>query len=231
MAMNANTFTPETYEAPRMGTIDTTIAIVKVGTDGKTYNVHKALLCASSENFAAALNGPFKEGRENTIVLDDMEGKSFRRYLDWLYRGRFFNSNLEVVVDLHIFADRYLIPQLKRATVDMMIEDPSQVPRYRTVARAFRELPESSPMCDLIVQRYLSIFKLACDKNNNDQDRKDLPTAFLLKLFLGYAKQKGEKNNSYEWQEDPCKWHEHKTEKDSEACKKKRAVRKAKGVR
>lgn len=73
--------------------IDPAITRVTVGSLKVVFNIYKTLLCASSVNFAAALNGQFKEARGNVLPLDDVDVAVFRMYVDWLYKGDLPNDD------------------------------------------------------------------------------------------------------------------------------------------
>jgi hypothetical protein len=63
---------------------------IKIGPTA--YDVSKTLLCSHSPYFAGMLNGKFKEGQEQSVVLEEIKGvvlnQSFRLFLQWLYLGR-----------------------------------------------------------------------------------------------------------------------------------------------
>jgi hypothetical protein len=58
-----------------------------VGPEEYRFDVHKALLCESSNFFQAALNGNFKE-REGKVRLPDQETRTFKFFVHWLYTGK-----------------------------------------------------------------------------------------------------------------------------------------------
>lgn len=111
-----------------------------------------------------------------------------RKFLNWLYRGKLDDKHHGTLLTQYILGDRYLIPQLKHAATGAIVGGRT-IPTYATVTRAFQELPESSPMCELMAQKYVEFF----DPEDDDvvegeiAARKDLPQAYLLKLFIGYA--------------------------------------------
>jgi poly(rC)-binding protein 2/3/4 len=71
----------------------TSVATVIVGeADHKTrpqtkYIVHKELLAQTSPFFAAALNGTFAEGLDQTVRLPEEKPETFEWFLQWLYTG------------------------------------------------------------------------------------------------------------------------------------------------
>ncbi|KAB8217300.1 hypothetical protein BDV33DRAFT_177475 [Aspergillus novoparasiticus] len=65
---------------------------VRIEIGSTTYDVSKALICKHSPYFAAMFDGNFKEGEEQSAVLEEVEGvvsnRSFQLLLQWLYLGR-----------------------------------------------------------------------------------------------------------------------------------------------
>ena len=59
-----------------------------VGPDRKKLIVHKKLLCDSSDYFAAAFEGNFKEASEGVIEMIDDDVEAVGCFLEYLYRGR-----------------------------------------------------------------------------------------------------------------------------------------------
>ncbi|KAK4497153.1 hypothetical protein PRZ48_011603 [Zasmidium cellare] len=51
------------------------------------YIIHKELLTAASPFFAAALNGTFAEGLDQTVRLPEEKPESFEWFIQWLYTG------------------------------------------------------------------------------------------------------------------------------------------------
>lgn len=63
------------------------LVTVLVGPEKHRFDVHRALVCASSDFFQAALNGGFKE-QGGEINLPDQETKTFKFFVHWLYTGK-----------------------------------------------------------------------------------------------------------------------------------------------
>ncbi|KAI9656608.1 MAG: hypothetical protein M1821_004815 [Bathelium mastoideum] len=66
------------------GPLSDTLIRVSIA-NGKTFMVHKDLLSYYSWNFYAALDGRFSEGVEGKLDLNDVDERTFRTFLDWLY--------------------------------------------------------------------------------------------------------------------------------------------------
>ncbi|KAF2092340.1 hypothetical protein K490DRAFT_32397, partial [Saccharata proteae CBS 121410] len=62
----------------------------------RIFTVHKSTLCAASPFFRKALNGNWKESRENSIPLSDEDPKLSKVYVHWAYFGA-------ICVDSHIW--------------------------------------------------------------------------------------------------------------------------------
>ena len=63
------------------------IVSVLVGPNAEHFNVHKGILCESSDFFKAALNGNFKENN-GTVKLPEQKVEIFKYFIHWLYAGR-----------------------------------------------------------------------------------------------------------------------------------------------
>ena len=106
-----------------------------------------------------------------------MTRKTFDAFVDWLYlrnlpgqksedelpdtgkdgeeHESFLNSH--EITELHVFADRYDIPDLQRYTIDMMFtyfRDGGKIPTAKTIKMAFESLPDTSLLRKLLVHRY-----------------------------------------------------------------------------
>ena len=161
---------------------------MNVGENSKLYGVHKDLLCACSSNFAAALNGNFKEGKTQSIAVPDVSEHIFEAFLDWLYgRSTICELKRSQLIDTFVFADAYLIPQLKRAVTDEWIDYWGNfAPHYEHVIQAFTTLPASSALCRLLLDLNLEHFETRDDQNENTRQlRNQLPQEFLLQMYVG----------------------------------------------
>ena len=203
--------------------------MVKVGPNEKEYRVHHALLCASSTNFAAALNGGFQEGREKIITLADTSEQLFEHYVDWLYgQDRIYGDELtdELSIKLYIFADRYVIPQFKTPIIDWYIDSGPGVLDYELVIQAFTELPETSGLCRLIAEHFLEYYDPSNDAKNDKQLKlKQLPHSFLPQMYLRSNEKMQTILFGKKWKEYSkrrCEYHEHPSLAHRTACEKSR---------
>lgn len=61
--------------------------IVLVGSEKKTFVVHKNIVCQSSRFFRAATTGQWKKATKKTVPLPDIKPEIFGAYVGWLYTG------------------------------------------------------------------------------------------------------------------------------------------------
>lgn len=64
------------------------LVTVLVGSQETRFDLHRGLLCASSDFFRAAITGDFKERDQNKIKLPKQDVKIFKFFVRWLYTGR-----------------------------------------------------------------------------------------------------------------------------------------------
>lgn len=99
------------------------IVVVNVGKDKIPSSLHKSLLCASSEFFEKAFTGQFKEAKEKAMHFEDVNIHVFECFVEWLYYGTITvvgkkDMQLDLLVDVYIFADRVLCAGLKNSVMD-----------------------------------------------------------------------------------------------------------------
>lgn len=119
---------PSTPKPPPSSSLyDTTIYIL-IGPTHTKYGIHKALLCARSSFFRAALTGRFKEAREGTVTLEDEDPETFSRFNTWLYTGSCMNDDagkvlaMRPALQLWLFAEKRLVPGLQNTVIDQLIQ-------------------------------------------------------------------------------------------------------------
>jgi hypothetical protein len=98
------------------------------GTDQKSFLVHEGLLRYYSGYFEAALGGSFAEATSRIVKLDEEEVWIFKRFVFWLYTGKYTppddaNDDYEAICKLWILGDRRQIPLLANAMVDMLRDE------------------------------------------------------------------------------------------------------------
>ncbi|OCK86815.1 uncharacterized protein K441DRAFT_649705, partial [Cenococcum geophilum 1.58] len=150
---------------PRPSSATHTIVTIEVGQEKKAHYIHEDLLAHCSGYFRAVFTGSFKEAEEKQLHLEDVTGETFDVFVDWLYQrnlpgqkeshyaedkdGEEHGSFLDQheIIKIHIFADRYDIPDLQRDTIDTMFayfKHTGKIPTAETIKMAFESLPDKS---------------------------------------------------------------------------------------
>lgn len=218
---------------------------MKVGPDEVPFGVHKDLLCQYSTFFRNALNGGFKESKENTVKLPDETPAMFRIIVDWLYYQRLPESSPEYVktvaeldvephamggledewdelamlIRVYIFAEKYHMGQLKCEVLLRQELNDHGCHAYETVIKAYKELPENSKLLDEMATIYATSFVPSDDSLKEATLRKALPRDFLVRVMII----SGKIRNSTEYKPVTLlQCHEHCTEVDREYCEAKR---------
>lgn len=218
---------------------------MKVGPDEVPFGVHKDLLCQYSTFFRNALNGGFKESKENTVKLPTETPAMFRIIVDWLYYQRLPKSRPEYVktvaeldvephamgwledewtetamlIRVYIFAEKYHMGQLKcEVLLRQELDDPGYN-AYETVIKAYKELPENSKLLDEMAAGYATSFVPSHDSLEEATLRKAPPNDFLVRVMI----MSGKIRNSTEYKPVTLlHCHEHCAEGDREYCEAKR---------
>ena len=97
---------------------------VENGNTSKDHYIHRALLQKKSPYFAALPN--FKEGKDNHLVLKDINGEAFQHIVQWLYTGQ-FSHNLTnhgnhgtPIILTYAAADRLMMLKCKNMAIDKL---------------------------------------------------------------------------------------------------------------
>ncbi|KAJ4378442.1 hypothetical protein N0V86_006145 [Didymella sp. IMI 355093] len=161
---------------PRISARDAKLATVIVGSDEVSFTVHEQLLTFYSPFFRAALKGGFAEATRGEVRLKDVNEETFELFVHWLYHQRFPNKTDDpeflklwyhldsttvdagALVDLHVFAEEYDVPNLKRQSIDSLFEqlnDEDQgLPSTKAIRYAFDSLDHDSSLCRLLVDAH-----------------------------------------------------------------------------
>ncbi|KAK5707674.1 hypothetical protein LTR97_000212 [Elasticomyces elasticus] len=89
------------------------------------WDVHKVIVCAQSPVLAKACEGSFKEAEEGLITLHEEDPSVVEAMLQFIYTLNFDDSCFDIAetsgivftVNVHIAADKYDIPTLRKLTV------------------------------------------------------------------------------------------------------------------
>ncbi|CAN9398345.1 unnamed protein product [Alternaria alternata] len=171
--------------------------VVKVGPDGKEYNLHTVLLMHHSGYFRGALSGAFKETDDGVVSLLDVDTDAFEVFVDWAYQGTLredleyirhsYKSGLATACRAYVLADRLLAPSLKSALIDAYFDKDIHnldrwYPNCRRVIHAYEHLAENDPSLRL----YVDLWAISNIVDKMDAYDKvlipDLPHAFLVHL-------------------------------------------------
>lgn len=151
-----------TYKPPRY--LYNQFVHVKVGTDKKTFIIHKGLLCQKSAYFNAALNGSFEEALAGEIDLPEEEPEIFEIVYHWLYSdkltetedGRDVTCSSDTLIDLYIFGEKYAMPSLCNKAIDGIISEYEHHHRINvySITHAYKNTPKLSLLRKVLVNIY-----------------------------------------------------------------------------
>ena len=120
--------------------------------------MHKTLLCDTSSFFNAALNGKFRESRDQAIEMIEDDAEVFTHFQYWAYTGAIEPKGREqmswrTLIGIYIFAEARCIPALQNTVMDVLIirhEDSPRAPieEYRYL---YENTAEKSPARRFIV--------------------------------------------------------------------------------
>ena len=188
--------------------------------------------------FRAAFTGSFKEAEEKQLHLEDVTEKTFDFFVDWLYQRNFPGQNelsyAEVkdgeehesflnqyeITEVHIFADRYDIPDLQRDTIDTMFtyfKYTKKIPTAETIKMAFESLPDTSLLCKLLVHQY-------CESKSDVTSEDELlwTHEILHAVLAGYRYIFQSKEISVDF--DLCDYHDHANKREKIECQEVREI-------
>jgi len=126
-------------------------------------------------------------------------------------------------LDLHIFADKYDVPQLRLETMRVLqrgYSETDEIPAYSTIIKAFENLPETSPLCRWLTD--ISGYYRSFHEDGEEEMalHSELPKAFLVGALLIrsrlYQGDDEDDNLDQFW----CKYHEHDSKEQGKACDK-----------
>ncbi|KAK5074457.1 Structural maintenance of chromosomes protein 1 [Exophiala xenobiotica] len=87
--------------------------------DSHDHYVHRTLLEKKSPYFAAL--APFKEGRDNHVMLKEVDNDAFEHIVHWLYTDRFspsFQDWQYTIIKTYAAADHLMMPRCKNMVLD-----------------------------------------------------------------------------------------------------------------
>ncbi|KAF1967552.1 hypothetical protein BU23DRAFT_573037 [Bimuria novae-zelandiae CBS 107.79] len=155
--------------------------LVKVGPDLKEYHIHKDLLIRNSGFFRGALtNKVFQSAQEGIVELIDIDPDVFNGFAYWIYRGPVFP---EWKTWKEMFPS-YGENQKKQDSYNTKIVRYRNAPWYEAVIHAWDNLPENSPMLELLVDSHCRWWRGRDLKQGETQENIDaLPSNFLYRAM------------------------------------------------
>ncbi|EUC44234.1 hypothetical protein COCMIDRAFT_27387 [Bipolaris oryzae ATCC 44560] len=225
--------------------------VINVGSEKVRYDVHKTLLTHHSEYFSRALGGSWKEAEENSIILNDIEPKTFEVFVHWLYTQKIateeeVNRMLEtypsdehdddpyitVLTKAVVFGDRFMTPNFRKAvqnyTVDCIFGcDEIRDPTFLYASKyAFENLPEEHKLRSFFIDvhcRFMENAKSYMDDIVTGWFRENLPRTFLVGLIDAYSYMLATRSGLGGIHYiNCCRYHEHTDDLDLNKCKRER---------
>ncbi len=150
---------------------------VKVGVkelDGRTFGIHKDLVCAKSPFFRAAFNGQWKESKEGAVELPEDDPDAFELWVNWIYKHTLPCSDdqpgvprypklmiqLVTMTKAYTLGDKIGDTDFADAVMDAIThtvtEDEGMLDRIiETMEFVYKITPESSPLREFLVELYV----------------------------------------------------------------------------
>lgn len=117
-----------------------------------------------------------------------------------------------------MFADRYDVPSLRRAIVDMYWAHWAHEAKLAAAATilALRNLPYESALCRLLVDLHIERFKPITDELCGSEVllRQEMPAEFLLEVLTGLTDLDYKAENPKKVIKNLCAYHEHPQDED-----------------
>ena len=173
--------------------LDTSTVQVIVGQEKKVFAMHKGVLCSIAPFFRAAFEGQFVEGTEQVLRLPEDDPTLFRYFQLWAYTKHIMEDGealdtvkYEVLIDLHIFGDKYGIPDLQNAAIDVLISKADATKVYPTSLfdHVYRNTASDSGLRELCVDWTLWSLDHTVMFEGSKRDR--FPKDFLVDVTLAY---------------------------------------------
>jgi hypothetical protein len=165
---------------------------IVVGTD--VFYMHRGLLCFYSGYFNNLLNGSFKEGGSNTHTLSDVSSATFTMFYNWMYTGRVVGCdqavdadlNFEDILNVYIFADFHMIPQLKNKTLELFWLHGTKY--WEVDVKLSSEIYDLTSESDPLRRLHIDIIVETCGLDDWHEDQECMPKEVIVDLFDSYRK-------------------------------------------
>ena len=151
------------------------------------------MLCNVAPFFRAAFEGQFVEGIEQVLRLPEDDPTLFRHFQLWVYTKRILEDGealdtvkYKLLINLHIFGDKYWIPDLQDAAIDVLIDIAIATTKYPTglFDHVYRNTASNSRLRELCVDWTLWRLDHTVIFAGSERDR--FPKEFLVDLALAH---------------------------------------------
>lgn len=225
MAPKTEESTDHIFKKPRV-TRESLGAVVqvKVGPE-KTFVNHKGILCRSAAYFKAALEGEFKESKDEVLELPEDDPVVFSHFELWLYTGNILESHesvedigWDILTKIYLFGDARGIPELQNEAIDLYIDKNHAIHEIATNQLNFiyENTLENSPLRKLLVDIMTFRTNLSHPQWFREQVKSDYPKQFLLDLVKSlYEKGAGTKSKVIDFRAVRSNYHVHDSGKES----------------
>ncbi|PVH86909.1 hypothetical protein DL98DRAFT_567186 [Cadophora sp. DSE1049] len=181
---------------PKLTDALTTVTIImKSGERKKEYIVYKEFACYYSPMLDAAFNGPFIEGKSNTMTIDDFPfPDAFGLIQCWMYTMKIehpLNNPLTVsgYCLAWILADRLLIPKLQNQAVTEICTKKLPLATMPNVKMVYENTSPDSKLRKLVA--YICAFEMEPEMwatRDGDGDG-DIPSQFLVDVATEHKRE------------------------------------------
>lgn len=204
--------------------------MVTIHVAGRTFIIHRDLLCAHSEYFRGAFMGKFKEAKERETTLTETTPEAFACFVNWIYRGSFeidlgtgrsqgeLDAGIRQAVEAYLFADRYESSSFRRLVLDAIIckilVTPGTTFTFNTARLACCSLSESSGLRKFVQDFFVHRWAPVSAKEMKGITMLPEDDIFEI-LFQKLHKRDGTMSL---FPKPLCHYHEHKSEEERRTC-------------
>lgn len=194
------------------------MANIYVGQQVEPFPIHHDLIVASSDYFAKALNGEFKE-KDGIVRLEDWDPIAFTSYVTWLYSASVVvpGEKWESLLHQYILGNYIQDRDYKNAITDDLISRVTDKKEFPGgfAKLAWGNLPESSPFLTLLVDFWVNGNCLHWYQKEEGiwavGDASEGPMDLWRRVAMGLVQQSKNPSSRKNWPSirDRCQYHEH----------------------
>lgn len=166
-----------------------TISVV-VGSEERSFVVHKDVVCASSKFFKAACSTRWKEGQEKVVRLPTVKPAVFEMYMDWLYFGKIVNSAsyatpslLDPFIHLSLLGDMVDDKNLRNKAMDAL-QAKAYEEKVSPCPRQIHHIWENTSERSMLRKWALDIVFLRRGPNGFEENVAKYPPEFLQQIAV-----------------------------------------------